>query len=151
MNPKKNFNRLRNQRRHRGDTTMSRTSYVTTLGAIASILFVTLWAGPAAAEVDKKIVRTWKAKCSSCHAEDGTPRCVNWKEDIAPLFRDRCSSCHSGPTAAAGYDTGSYAGVMAGGSDAVAKATAGDASSLLLSTLEPTSADHFHQAVSDVS
>ncbi|HXI60292.1 MAG TPA: CxxxxCH/CxxCH domain-containing protein [Polyangia bacterium] len=81
----------------------------------------------------------------------GAPRCVNWKEDIAPLFRDRCSSCHSGPAAAAGYDTGSYAGVMGGGSDAVANATAGDASSRLLSTLDPASADRVHQAVSDVS
>ena len=28
-------------------------------------------ASPARAEVDKKIVRTWKAKCASCHGEDG--------------------------------------------------------------------------------
>jgi mono/diheme cytochrome c family protein len=26
----------------------------------------------ASAEVDKKILRTWKAKCGSCHGEDGT-------------------------------------------------------------------------------
>lgn len=30
-----------------------------------------LLSAPASAEVDKKILRTWKAKCASCHGEDG--------------------------------------------------------------------------------
>ena len=73
---------------------MSRTSHITTLGAIATILVVTLWAGPAAAEVDKKIVRTWKAKCSSCHAEDGTGATDQGKKmgvrdmTAAPFWKD---------------------------------------------------------------
>jgi mono/diheme cytochrome c family protein len=37
----------------------------------AGALLVTLFASPASAEVDKKIVRAWKAKCASCHGEDG--------------------------------------------------------------------------------
>ena len=40
-----------------------------------SILFLlaagTLLASPARAEVDKKVERTWKAKCASCHGIDG--------------------------------------------------------------------------------
>jgi mono/diheme cytochrome c family protein len=39
-------------------------------GALAALLAAAL-CGPAHAEADKKTVRTWKAKCSSCHGEDG--------------------------------------------------------------------------------
>ena len=34
-------------------------------------LALALSAGPANAEVDAKTVRTWKAKCASCHGADG--------------------------------------------------------------------------------
>jgi mono/diheme cytochrome c family protein len=50
---------------------MNRIAKLITAGTLASILVVILSAGPAHAEVDKKTVRTWKAKCSSCHGEDG--------------------------------------------------------------------------------
>jgi mono/diheme cytochrome c family protein len=41
------------------------------IGALAGALVGTLVSAPASAEVDKKILRTWKAKCASCHGEDG--------------------------------------------------------------------------------
>jgi cytochrome c553 len=50
---------------------MKRTSRLITLGALASLAVALLLPGVARAEVDKKTVRTWKAKCSSCHGEDG--------------------------------------------------------------------------------
>ena len=39
--------------------------------AIAVGSLAMLSSAPAAAEVDKKVLRTWKAKCASCHGEDG--------------------------------------------------------------------------------
>ena len=41
---------------------------------VVTVLAIVLGAGSARsarAEVDKKTLRTWKAKCSSCHGEDG--------------------------------------------------------------------------------
>jgi mono/diheme cytochrome c family protein len=40
------------------------------LFAIAALALVSL-AAPARGEVDKKIERTWKSKCASCHGADG--------------------------------------------------------------------------------
>ena len=45
----------------------STTTFVCGLGAVALLGL----AGPAAAEPDAKIQRTWKAKCASCHGADG--------------------------------------------------------------------------------
>jgi len=42
-----------------------------TRGTLAAILLAMTVPSPARAEVDKKILRTWKAKCASCHGEDG--------------------------------------------------------------------------------
>jgi cytochrome c6 len=50
---------------------MDRVSKVIAVGALAGALVGTLMSAPASAEVDKKILRTWKAKCASCHGEDG--------------------------------------------------------------------------------
>ena len=50
---------------------MTRTWNVTLAGLFAGLLLATATSGRASAEVDKKIVRTWKAKCASCHGEDG--------------------------------------------------------------------------------
>lgn len=50
---------------------MSKSSNLIVIGALAGALFGTLVSAPAHAEVDKKILRTWKAKCASCHGEDG--------------------------------------------------------------------------------
>jgi mono/diheme cytochrome c family protein len=35
------------------------------------ILALLLFAGPAFAEPDARTLRTWKAKCAACHADDG--------------------------------------------------------------------------------
>jgi mono/diheme cytochrome c family protein len=50
---------------------MNRVSNLITTVALAGTFLGTVLSGPAHAEVDKKTVRTWKAKCSSCHGEDG--------------------------------------------------------------------------------
>ena len=50
---------------------MNRVSSFLTIVALAAVFTGTALQGSARAEVDKKIVRTWKAKCSSCHGEDG--------------------------------------------------------------------------------
>jgi mono/diheme cytochrome c family protein len=49
---------------------MSRVFTLVTSAALATLLSAAL-PRPAGAEVDKKILRTWKAKCASCHGEDG--------------------------------------------------------------------------------
>lgn len=43
-----------------------------TLSALAAAAFGLVLAAGARAEVDKKIERTWKAKCASCHGADGS-------------------------------------------------------------------------------
>jgi len=50
---------------------MKRAANLITICALASAFLGTLLPGRASAEVDKKILRTWKAKCASCHGEDG--------------------------------------------------------------------------------
>lgn len=52
---------------------MTRASKLISAGALACAVtaFVPLFSGKAFGEVDKKTVRTWKAKCASCHGEDG--------------------------------------------------------------------------------
>jgi predicted CxxxxCH...CXXCH cytochrome family protein len=81
--------------------------------------------------------------------DEGTPaNRVSWEEDIAPVFASRCSSCHSGPDAAAGYDTTSYLSAL-GPTDAQI-AVANDPDSRLLQTIDPARADAVHAKVSDV-
>jgi mono/diheme cytochrome c family protein len=50
---------------------MNRVSNLIATAALAGTFLGTVLSGPAHAEIDKKTVRTWKAKCSSCHGEDG--------------------------------------------------------------------------------
>jgi mono/diheme cytochrome c family protein len=50
---------------------MNRISKLIAVGGLAGVCLGTALEHPAYAETDKKIVRTWKAKCSSCHGEDG--------------------------------------------------------------------------------
>jgi cytochrome c6 len=50
---------------------MNRVSSFLTVAALVAAFMGTALQGSARAEVDKKTVRTWKAKCSSCHGEDG--------------------------------------------------------------------------------
>jgi mono/diheme cytochrome c family protein len=50
---------------------MNRVSKLISVAALAAVFLGTLLQSSAHAEVDKKILRTWKAKCASCHGEDG--------------------------------------------------------------------------------
>ena len=50
---------------------MNRVSNLIMVGALAGVFVGTAFQGSAHAEVDKKVLRNWKAKCSSCHGEDG--------------------------------------------------------------------------------
>jgi mono/diheme cytochrome c family protein len=50
---------------------MNRVSNLIAVGALAGLVLGTMFPSRAYAEVDKKILRTWKAKCSACHGEDG--------------------------------------------------------------------------------
>lgn len=50
---------------------MHRALNLTLAFALAGALVATMSPGTARAEADKKTIRTWKAKCSSCHGEDG--------------------------------------------------------------------------------
>src|SRR4051812_16043784 len=90
------------------------------------------------------------AVCSCSKArppQGGDPaRPVSWEEDIAPLFAAQCSSCHSGATPAGGYRTSSYLEAL--GPRGARVAVAGDASSTLLHTIDPATADSVHQPVS---
>jgi predicted CxxxxCH...CXXCH cytochrome family protein len=89
--------------------------------------------------------------CAKARPEvGGTRRCVNWKETIGPAFTDRCQSCHAGASPAGSYGTGSYTEVLGGGSDAVSNAIAGDASSRLVTTLDPTTSDSIHRGFADL-
>ena len=55
-----------------------RMSYLFILAALA--------AGSARAEADAKIVRTWKAKCASCHGVDGKGDTETGKKAKLPDF-----------------------------------------------------------------
>ena len=50
---------------------MTRAWNLTAALALTGALFTTMSPRAAFAETDKKTLRTWKAKCSSCHGEDG--------------------------------------------------------------------------------
>lgn len=50
---------------------MNRAWNLVTIAALASALLMLVVPGRATAQVDKKVLRTWKAKCASCHGDDG--------------------------------------------------------------------------------
>ena len=50
---------------------MNRASHLITIPVAAGLMLALVLPGIASADVDKKTLRTWKAKCSSCHGEDG--------------------------------------------------------------------------------
>lgn len=50
---------------------MNRAWNLVSVAALTSALLLLVVPGRAAAEVDKKVLRTWKAKCASCHGDDG--------------------------------------------------------------------------------
>jgi predicted CxxxxCH...CXXCH cytochrome family protein len=91
------------------------------------------------------------AACAKARPDvTGAPRCVSWKDEIEPLFASRCLSCHAGVGAAGSYDTSSYLGALGDGSDMVSDAIAGDATSRLVTVLDPVSADAVHQPFADI-
>jgi mono/diheme cytochrome c family protein len=50
---------------------MNRAGNWISASALAGLLLATALPRAAYGDVDKKTLRTWKAKCSSCHGEDG--------------------------------------------------------------------------------
>jgi mono/diheme cytochrome c family protein len=50
---------------------MNRVRNLIGLGTLVMALMATMAPARAHADTDKKTLRTWKAKCSSCHGEDG--------------------------------------------------------------------------------
>jgi cytochrome c553 len=50
---------------------MNRAWNLISVAALSSALLMLVIPGSATAEVDKKVLRTWKAKCASCHGDDG--------------------------------------------------------------------------------
>jgi predicted CxxxxCH...CXXCH cytochrome family protein len=78
------------------------------------------------------------AACASeRHVGDGAA-CVAWREDVEPAVGVACAGCHGGATPAGGYALTSYLG-------ALADVIAGDASSKILSELDPQTADDTHR------
>jgi Doubled CXXCH motif (Paired_CXXCH_1)./Geobacter CxxxxCH. len=77
--------------------------------------------------------------------------CPDWQNDIGPLFQQRCNQCHSSGDAGqalGGYDTTTYN--LALGTSATPDVVAGDASSKLLSVLDPATATVSHEGMADV-
>ena len=72
---------------------MTRVSQLFATGALAAALLGASL-GTASAEVDKKTVRTFKAKCASCHGEDGKGETEQGKKmgvrdmTAAPFWKD---------------------------------------------------------------
>lgn len=90
------------------------------------------------------------AACAAC-AEPRAPVagevCVSWQGEVSARLAS-CTLCHGGAQPAGGYDLTSYLGALGGGGDDVSDAIAGDASSRLLTRLDPVAADEPHR-VSD--
>ena len=80
------------------------------------------------------IVAAAAAGCVDERAPTGDA-CPTWQADVGPAMAAACAGCHGGDAPAAGYDLTSYGGALGGGSDAIANAIAGDASSALLARL----------------
>jgi predicted CxxxxCH...CXXCH cytochrome family protein len=87
------------------------------------------------------------AACAEPRPPAPAERCVSWQGEVAAQLA-ACTPCHSGAQPAGRYDLTSYLGALGGGADDVPDAIAGDASSRLLTRLEPSAADAPHQ-VSD--
>jgi predicted CxxxxCH...CXXCH cytochrome family protein len=73
---------------------------------------------------------------------DVRQKCLTWQVEIAALVAGKCTSCHGATNPAAGYRTDSYLGT-------ISKATAGDATSPLVTKVDPKTADATHAAVTD--
>lgn len=63
--------------------------------------------------------------------------CTSWKDDLEATITRQCVSCHGPSEPAAGYRADSYAGV-------ITRARAGDATSPLVTAIDPAGADSIH-------
>jgi predicted CxxxxCH...CXXCH cytochrome family protein len=87
--------------------------------------------------------------CTKARPLDHDPRtCPNWQEQVEPLFKEKCVACHGPGNAQGGYDVSRYD--LALGTDAAPEIVIGDASSKLLTTIDPASAAGPHAGFSDV-
>jgi predicted CxxxxCH...CXXCH cytochrome family protein len=85
------------------------------------------------------------AGCTSARPVEGTraPQ-FTWKGEIEAQLAARCASCHDATTAAGGYRVDSYLAAIGGNTPSGAIAVAGDASSPLLTVLDPAQAQPPH-------
>jgi len=73
---------------------MNRARTSIPVAALVSAFLLAATGGRASAEVDKKTLRTWKAKCASCHGEDGKGATEQGKKmgvrdmTAAPFWKD---------------------------------------------------------------
>jgi predicted CxxxxCH...CXXCH cytochrome family protein len=74
--------------------------------------------------------------------------CVTWESGVGPRLSG-CTECHRGAQPAGSYDLTSYLGALGGGTDVTADAIAGDATSRLLTRLDPATADAPHRVSSE--
>jgi predicted CxxxxCH...CXXCH cytochrome family protein len=81
--------------------------------------------------------------CSQARTLEGEARRTSWDE-VGPLLAANCASCHSGSAAEAGYRTTSYLEAL--GPTAAPVVVAGDASSKLLTLIDPAKSKGVHLA-----
>jgi len=80
---------------------------------------------------------------TACKSARSEGVCLTWQDDVAPALAE-CTGCHGDPAPAADYDLTDYLGALGDGTDAVPDAIAGDARSVLVTKLDPATADATH-------
>jgi predicted CxxxxCH...CXXCH cytochrome family protein len=87
--------------------------------------------------------------CSKERERDAPVECVSFQDEIGSLFQERCVECHGGDDPAGRYALERYGDVLGPGSDDVSNAIAGDATSRLVTVLDPERADATHAPHAD--
>ena len=87
--------------------------------------------------------------CAESRGYENSAACPTWEQDLATLLVEQCASCHSGSAPEGDYDVTTYEGLLGGGTDTTANAIATDAESLILTTLDPLTADDTHDEFTD--
>jgi len=90
------------------------------------------------------------AACSSDRERDTVPRCATWKGSIGEELSTRCGECHGGADPDGNYDLTTYLGMLGDGTDDVPNAIAGDATSAIVSAIDPATADDTHSPFTDL-
>ena len=80
---------------------------------------------------------------AACQNDRGGAVCPTWQDDVAPALA-ACTGCHGGAQPAAGYDLTTYLGALGDGTHQGPDAVAGDPSSVLVTTVDPATADATH-------